>query len=248
MNATHAPNVILAIIVVFSLSLAGCDRTRADRSQNSAPPAKIKPMADKVEAGQARQKAVLAEFKTMQIPQLAQKLEADSLKSIEPFNSLAFREVVSRGPLAAREVASFVKNPDRSSFLTLVAVRKLNKEVYASISDKTRAAILVDALRNSKSFNAWGLPHLYWEDSAKAVVELQRAAVDPLRSLLSDKRAAPVWGGEEYQEYQAYKYRVNDYAWALLLAIQNKKIEIPKDPAARDKLISEEPGSGAPPK
>lgn len=250
MNATHAPNMILAIIVVVSLSLAaGCDGIRAGRSpQNVEPPAKIKPMADKVDQGQARQKAVLAEYKAMQIPQLAQKLEADSLKSIEPFNSLAYREVVSRGPSAGRELASFVKNPDRSSFLTLVAVRKVNQDVYASISDKTRATILVDALRNSKSFNTWGLPHLYWEDSAKAIIELQGAAVDPLRSLLGDKREAPVWGGEEYQEYQTYKYRVNDYAWALLLAIQNKKVEIPTDPATRDKLISEELGRGAQPK
>ena len=46
-----------------------------------------------------------------------------------------------------------------------------------------------------------------------------------------------MWGSDEVVEYNRYKYRVCDYAWAMLNEIRDKKVEIPTDPAERDKLI-----------
>ena len=37
-------------------------------------------------------------------------------------------------------------------------------------------------------------------------------------------------------EYKRYNYRVSDYAWALLNEIRGQKIQIPEDPAARDRM------------
>ena len=75
--------------------------------------------------------------------------------------------------------------------------------------------------------------------AGKAFIELGEAAAGPLKSLLKDDRAAPLWGSEETAEFEKYKYRVKDYAWALLLGAEKKKVEIPTDPAARDRLIAE---------
>jgi hypothetical protein len=134
-------------------------------------------------------------------------------------------------------LSAHIKEADRSSFLALLAVHKLDPEAYRALDAKKRASILADALRQSKTFNAWGIPHLYWEDAGKALVELGEAAAGPLKALLKDDRAAPVWGSEEAAEYAKYKYRVKDYAWALLQAAETKKADIPADPAARDRLI-----------
>jgi hypothetical protein len=63
-------------------------------------------------------------------------------------------------------LAAAVKAANRSSFLTLMALRKVGKEAYGTVDGKLKVAILVDALRTSKYFNTWGLPYLYWEDAA----------------------------------------------------------------------------------
>ena len=84
-----------------------------------------------------------------------------------------------------------------------------------------------------------GLHHLYWEEPAKAIIAEGQAAIGPLKALLGDQRAAPMWGSEEAAEYEAYRYRVCDYAWALLVSIRGEKLAVPTDPSARDKLISE---------
>lgn len=241
MNLNYLVCLRIVAVGLFLIGFtAGCSLGQKFQSQQKPqPPANVQPILKQVEEAQAKQREIQAQYKAMQVPELAQRLEADSVKDVEPFNSLAYREVISRGPTVARELASFVKTPDRSSFLTLIAVRKVDKGVYESIETRARAQILTDALRTSKYFNSWGLPHLYWEDAAKAIIELRDAAVEPLKPLLQDKRDAPVWGSEEVMEYQKYKYRVCDYAWAMLMEIEGKKVEIPADPAARDRLIAE---------
>jgi len=224
---------------VFLLVMASCGGGRvSDAQQTTQPPANIQPLVKQVDDGQEKRRAVEAQYKAMQIPDLIRNLEADSTKDVELYNSLAYREIITRGAGVGRELAAAIQNPNRQSFLTLIALRSVNKEAYETVDSKTRVAVLVDALRTSKYFNTWGLPHAYWEDSAKAIIEQGRAASEPLKSLLADKRPAPVWGSEEVAEYQKYKYRVCDYAWALLAAIDGNKLQIPSDPAQRDQLIS----------
>lgn len=233
--------LIFALAIIGSIPLLFA--TSCSVKQGSEPPAQVQPYLKKVEEGQARQQSIQAEYKAMQIPELAKRLETDSAKDVEPFNSLAYREAVSRGSSVSRELASFIKTPDRSSFLTLLVVRKTGRDIYDSVDARTKVAVLIDALRTSKNFNTWGLPHLYWEDAAKSIIELGKTAVEPLKTLLEDRRDAPVWGSEEAMEYQKYKYRVNDYAWALLMEIEGKKVDIPGDHATRDRMISEAKGS-----
>jgi hypothetical protein len=206
--------------------------------QRPQPPAAARGLLRKAETGAAKRQAVQAEYGAMTVPQLVNRLEADAAKDVEPFNSLAYRELVSRGPQVGKELASFIKAPDRTSFLTLLALRKVHTNMYRSVDRKVTVRILIDALRTSKYFNTWGLPHLYWEDAAKAIMEQGNSAVEPLRALLQDKREAPVWGSEEVMEYRKFKYRVCDYAWALLMEIKRGKVAIPVDPLSRDERIA----------
>jgi hypothetical protein len=226
-----------SILLLAEASCGGGPQATQSQSRTE-PPASVQPLLKQVEAGQEKKRELEAEYKALQLPELVRRLEADSARDVEPFNSLAYREAITRGATVGKELSTSLKAPNRTSFFTLMAVRKLNREAYGSVDAKLKAAILVDALRASKHFNTWGLPHLYWEDSAKAIVELGQTAAEPLKSLLQDKRPAPVWGSEEVMEYQKYQYRVSDYAWALLMQIEGKKVEIPTDPAQRDRLIA----------
>ncbi len=178
------------------------------------------------------------ELAAMNVARLADELQKESERGVEAFNSMPYRELVSRDSEAASELKSLLSNETRASFLGLLALRQLDSSLYRELASSFRVSVLIDALRNSTYFNAWGLPHQYWEDAAKALIDEDQAAYEPLRALLDDKRPAPMWGSEEVFEYQKYSYRVCDYAWALLKAIQDEQVEIPVDTSLRDELMS----------
>lgn len=182
-----------------------------------------------------REKALAA----MSIADLAAALQEDSAAGREPWNSLAVKEVQNRGGEVAPALAEFVRNPDRSSFLTLMAIRAVNKDIYGRISPDLRLAVLVDALAKAEYFNAFGLPHLFWEDPANAIIEEGPAAEKLLVPLLTDERPAPSWGEEQAQEAADYQYRVKDYALGLIRGIRGEDEPLPKDPAERDDLINQ---------
>ena len=189
-----------------------------------------------LDEAQKKREARIKEPKSMDVPRLARELEAESQKRTEPFNSLAYAEMIARGKDAAGALAPLITKADRSSLFGLLALRRIGPEQYKQLKPELRVNILVDALRTSKYFNTWGLPHMSWTDAAKAIIAEGPAAEKPLTALLSDKRDAPTFGSEEYVEYQRYKYRVCDYAWALLNEMRGRKVTIPEDPAARDRL------------
>lgn len=187
---------------------------------------------------QKKREARTQELKGMDVSRLAQELEKESQTRTEYFNSMAYKEMIARGRDAAGPLATLITKPDRSSSLGLLALSQIGPEQYRQLKPELRVAILVDALKTSEYFNTWGLPHLRWTDAAKAIIAEGEAATKPLTALLSDKREAPTWGSEEHAEFKKYKYRVCDYAWALLNEIGGRKVTIPEDPAARDRLQS----------
>lgn len=172
---------------------------------------------------------------------LVNELQTDSKDGIEPFNSMAFSILISQGDQAAPHLATAIKkSPDRNSLLTLLVLRKVSPEgQYKALGADMRVKVLIDALRQSRTFNTWGLPHAKWQEAAKAIIEEGRAARAPLVTLLTDKREAPVWGSAIHVESLRYGYRVNDYAWALLNKINAEDVEVPKDRAKRDALIQD---------
>jgi hypothetical protein len=160
----------------------------------------------------------------------------ESGQGVEPFNSAAFSEVVSRGSVATGSLRERVARA--GDYLSLLALRRIDPAAFRAEPTATRSGILVEALRNSDDFNLWGVPHLYWEEAAEAVIEMGGEAIPGLAGLLSDKRRAPMWGSEEAGESAYYQYRVADYAWALMMEIRNERREVPIDPGVRDSLIA----------
>jgi hypothetical protein len=173
----------------------------------------------------------------LSVPQLAEELRAESTKGVAPFNSPAFKEIVTRGAAAGGELAPLVVAKGPESFLGLLALRQLDQSKYKALAPDLRAAILVESLRTAKSFNAFGLPGTTAEAAAAAIVEDGQTAVERLTALLRDKRPAPVWGSEIYMVYKLHEYRVCDYAFAFISAIQKTPTDLPLSPIERDRLI-----------
>ena len=222
--------VLLAAGVV--LIAAGCDGLGAT-ARPSALVERDQQLEELSELRMAREKAL----SEMAVGDLAGALEEDSRRGLEPWNSQAVREVERRGADGAPQLAELLRSPDRSSFLGLMAIRLVDRETYARLDPELRTAVLVDALATSQYFNAFGLPHLYWEEPARAIIDEGAVAESPLSRLLRDTRPAPMWGQEEVVEYEAYQYRVADYALALIRAIRGDEEPVPQDPNERDELI-----------
>ena len=177
------------------------------------------------------------ELKEMDVKSLVKELSAESQRGLEPFNSMAYDEVISRGSKAVPELSSILA--EKPFFLGLLALRQVNLDEYRKLNSQLRIRSLVSSLEHAKFFNAFGVPHLYWEEAAKAIIDEGRGAKKYLIPLLTNKRKAPVWGSEGTIINKTYKYRVCDYAWKMLLDIDKKEIQIPKSPAKRDSLIKE---------
>jgi hypothetical protein len=175
-------------------------------------------------------------LKGMNIKELHQQLCKESMEGMEPFNSMALKETVSREKNSFDELSTQLEKT-RSSLLSLMALREIDNIKYKVLPDSLKASILLDALKNAKTYNTFGLPHVRWEAAARAIIEIGDAGRKGLMELLKDTRPAPVWGSEDYSEYVHYQYRVCDYAYALLTAKGAEPVNLPEKSEARDRMI-----------
>jgi len=231
MKAMYWIQILLATGAALLLSSAGCG--------GAAPKGLPAEKAEELQVLQNKRDAHLKQLSAMDAKQLAQELTADSEKGREPFNSPAYREVVGRGANAGTALKEALGKADRSSLLTLLALRKVDPAQYHALEQSFRVGVLVDALQNSKYFNTWGIPCLYWEDAGKALIEEGSGAESALLPLLRDERSAPVFGSEGATVAAQYHYRVRDYAFAFLNEIRQKKCEPMPNVADRDRAIEQ---------
>jgi hypothetical protein len=225
----------LLVSMALCIGLAGC----SGRKQNPPLSPSQQTAKDKLDSLQRMADQTAQTYKNMDVPALLNKLTEQSAAKKEPFNSLAYRELKGRTDVPAASLVSLVdQTKNGNALLPLLLLRKLHEKDYLAIPTEERAAVLTDALQNSKMFNTWGLPHLYLEDASKAMLEAGKSAEPALRRMLSDTRPAPVFGSKGYMEYMRYKYRVCDYALFFLEKIQgNTGLRMPVSPAERDALI-----------
>jgi hypothetical protein len=179
-------------------------------------------------------------YKAMDNAGLLKKLGEQSAHKREPFNSLAYRELVTRKDVDPKQLVAMVnesKNGD--ALLPLLLLRQLDQKTYAQVPVEVKASVLTDALEKSKTFNTWGLPNFYLEDASKALLECGKAAYPALRRMLSDTRPAPVWGGGKLRAAsQQYGYRLCDYALFFLKSEPGQPSFVePAAAADRDALI-----------
>jgi hypothetical protein len=184
-------------------------------------------------------KATEERFRNMTVTQLLGELEQGAVKGREPFNAPAFREIVNRKDAAQPLFAAIGAGTSQREYFKLMALKRLDPALYAKLPARQGAAILTDALARSETFNAWGIPDNYWQTSARAIIEYGAESVPYLERLLDDARPAPVWGSEEAMIYNQYRFRVKDYAFALLNEIApRQKAALPVASAERDSLIA----------
>lgn len=169
------------------------------------------------------------------------QIETESLRGVEFFNS-SYDSVALSAPGAAEALKATITEPNRRFFLSLLALRKVRKDLYDEVDPRLKTGILVDALNQSIYFNGWGLPHRALENpttplsnAAAALAELGAPAKQWLGRLLLQNRSAPLWGSEEVAN--KYRYRVADYALVFLLLIDNRQMTLPVRRAGRDSLI-----------
>jgi hypothetical protein len=178
-------------------------------------------------------------YKAMDNAALLKKLAEQSARQKEPFNSLAYRELVTRKDVDSSSLVALInekKNGD--ALLPLLLLRTLDEKRYSQLPVELRANVLTDALQRSKTFNSWGLPNFYLEDASRALLECGKSADPALRRMLSDTRPASVFGGKEHMLSERYKYRLCDYALFFLKKIQgDAKFELPLPVSDRDSLI-----------
>lgn len=232
MNATRTLTLTRLAAVGVCVLMVACNQKPATSEK-----ATIARQQEELVALEAKRQARVKELKGMDLPRLVEQLSADSTRGVEHFNSIAYRETVSRGATAAAPLKASLSAPGASSLLALLALRSVSPADYKGLEPGLRSQILLSSFRASKFFNSWGLPNVAWEEAGKALIEEGRGAESGLVGLLDDRREARVWGSEGATEALKYRYRVCDYAWALLNEVRGKPVPIPEDPAERDKLI-----------
>lgn len=223
---------VLKVALLFLMLTVGCTKQTSVAGKGPSDE-----RSKQLQAFQTKRETYEKQLKAMDVKQLAVLLASDSQKGREPFNSAAYREAIARGEGAASELRSLLTQPDRSSLLGLLALRKLSPAQYHELNQGFRVDVLVGSLASSQFFNTWGVPGLYWEDAAKAIIEEGKAAEESLTRLLRDTRPAPVFGSEGAAINAQYHYRVCDYALAFLNEIRSVNVPLPADIAARDQLI-----------
>jgi hypothetical protein len=242
LDIRHKRIAMLTIVAaLFGLALSACAESQSKDVRpvgpRSSPPSNVRSMLEREEAAKGAQERLQKELAEASVRDLVERMDAESKQEREPFNSLGYREIRRRGREVGAELAREIQRQDRPSFIGILALRAVNRSGYGSLDRDMVVDVLVDRLRTNRYFNAWGLPHLYWEEAGDAVVEREQAAVEPLRDLLDDDRRAPVYGSEEKFESDRYKYRVKDYAFALLRRIEGDEEKLPTSPRERDRLM-----------
>ena len=234
------PGIIMlscAILVIFFTSCAQHPKPAGNNQQKQD---SVQNVTDTViKNAMQKKEAYLKELKAMNTEKLVSQLTAESERGLEPFNSLAYAEAIARKKDDIDNYAGLIRNPTRTSLLALLALRQKDSIFYREFNQPLRVQVLTDALANAKLYNAFGLPHVKWEEAARAIISEGAAITDSLKSLLRNTKPAPVWGSEDYAEYAAYQYRVCDYALALLMAINKQSFTMPKNPEERNRMINE---------
>jgi hypothetical protein len=221
---------VLPALLVFVFS---CNTTDQKGSTNQE--TKIDSMAIKAAAMRS---AYIQELKEMNNEQLVNQLDKESDRGLEPFNSLAYQEAIKRGPKFGDYLVRMIRDTSKTSLLSLLALNKIDVNSYNKVNPLFRAEILLDALRNSKLYNAFGLPHVRIEFAGETIIKEGKNIRSGLIGLLSDTKPAPVWGSEDYTEYLNYKYRVCDYALFFLEKIDgDEKFIMPQAQEERDRII-----------
>lgn len=227
-NTFKIPVLLFLICIGFSIKVMVA---QADEEAKKAQHLK------ELEALKIKRDSTLAILSSMNLTELVNHMNKDS-QTREHFNSPAYREIIHKRRSQGQALFDIIGKNGGVTYIPLMALMKINKEVYEQTDPQLRLAALEEAFKQTKMYNRWGIPHLYWQAPAKAMIGLGKMSEATLKTFLTDKTPADIFGYEEELELEIYKYRRCDYALAMLMAIRNQNVkEISKDPTQRDDII-----------
>lgn len=130
---------------------------------------------------------------------------------------------------------------DANGPLSLAAYRVLRRLAPEErFTEDARAILYATALAREENFTRWGaigkagfLPGVYGDE----LLALGKDSMPYLRRLLSDRRRAPVSGGEAERQNRIQGDRVCDYAWVFLATIFDRPLNYTLEPEFRDPQI-----------
>jgi hypothetical protein len=227
--------IIIPALLYAGLYLAGCHAKSQDSSPEVVQAKHLEVDSIQTIVAQTRQS-----YKAMDNAALLTKLEDQSKRRKEPFNSLAYREMAGRKDVNPDTLVALIHQlKDGNAILPLLLLRAINDKAYTGVPVETKVNILTNALQQSKTFNMWGLPGKYPEEASKALIACGRSAIPTLTRMLKQTSPAPLYGSKESMVYQHYKFRLCDYALYFIEEIQgNTNFVMPVTAAERDALIT----------
>lgn len=231
-------NMLKAMVIgtLVCVAAVGCSRKQEDVVLNPAQGEVKARLESQVKAAATTRET----YHAMDNAALLTKLMEQSKAKREPFNSPAYRELQTRTNVDSNALSKLIQeNNDARALLPLLLLRKVDNKSYLQLPAELRAHVLTEALQGSTYFNVWGLPNFNLGDASHALIEVGRSAVPELKRMLSDTRAAPVFGSQEYMVYKKYQYRVCDYALLFLEMIKdsNANYRMAVTPSERDATI-----------
>jgi hypothetical protein len=230
--------ILIFILPVLLIVIFACKPKGQEGTASSVINAKEKAIDSIAKNAATIKDAYMKELKAMNNEKLVMQMDKESNRGLEPFNSLAYAEAIKRGPALAENLVQMIRDTTKTSLLSLLALNTIDQKLYNRVNPAFRSAILLDALKNSKLYNAFGLPHLKTELAGEAIIKEGNNIRKGLMGLLSDTKPAPVWGSEDYAEYVKYNYRVCDYALFYLKKIEgDEKFTMPASLEERDSII-----------
>ncbi|NQU22541.1 MAG: hypothetical protein HQ567_14785 [Candidatus Nealsonbacteria bacterium] len=142
-----------------------------------------------------------------------------------------------------RAVEAYVRrHPDVSSFAFLMTLSEQVPDAHAKIPDKTKAAVLCDALEKCVCVNWFGVlrPRRSYDDlAAKQLLAVGKEALPRLERMLKNKKEAMLAGSIDATYSTAFKYRRADFAYRYIMLLRDEEPSFSTDPKKRDKLIAE---------
>jgi hypothetical protein len=132
------------------------------------------------------------------------------------------------------------KHPDGTSYHLLFALRKYYPSSYESVPNQEKSAILCGALKHTVGLNDWGIlspSGSFDRESAQALLETGKTALECLAPILDDDSPAPLFGSKVATTSKVYRYRRKDFAYRYASLLIGKSPVFDRDPKERDKDI-----------
>ena len=223
-------------MLVMGMSTMFADNTL--NAQNDGKPTVTQEQHQRdMEALRIKRDSTLAVISKLKLPELVEQMNKDS-RTREHFNSPAYREVVHNRKRESNELFEIINEQQKVGYIALMALRKMDIELYSKTDVDLRLSALAESFRQTKVYNRWGIPHLYWQAPAKSMIELGEEAEKVLKGFLKDQTKVLIMGHEEELEIEMYQYRKCDYALAMIMEIRGQSVkEIPRKTADRDQMI-----------